>query len=59
MKAETDGLVNASAPLRVNENDALADSVISPEIEKYLAGEQSMDEAISNAAEQLRMKIEE
>lgn len=59
MKAETDGLVNASTPLRVSEYDALADSTISPEIEKYLAGEQTMDEAISNAAEQLRMKIKE
>lgn len=59
MKAETDGLVNASAPLRVSEYDALADSVISPEIEKYLAGEQTMDEAITNAAEQLRMQIED
>lgn len=58
MKAEADGLVGCAPPLATNVNDNLADGIISPEIEKFLAGEQTIDEALANADRQLKEKIE-
>lgn len=56
-KAESDGLANPSKNLTVTPQDAEADSIISAEIEKYVAGEQTMDQAISNMDKELKLKI--
>ncbi len=58
MKAEADGLEGCAPPLATNLNDNLADGIISPEIEKFLAGEQTIEEAIANADRQLKEKIQ-
>ncbi len=55
--AEAEGLKNPSKNLRVTANDAEADSLISPELEKFIAGAQSMDDAIKNAASALKNRI--
>ena len=47
-KAEGEGLNNPSTNMTVTIQDAEADTVISAEIEKYVAVEQTMDEAIAN-----------
>ena len=41
----------------VTPNDAEADNIISAEIEKYVAGEQTMDQAISNMDRELKARI--
>lgn len=54
---EAAGLDNPSTNLRVTKDDAEADSLISPEIEKFIAGAQSMDEAIAAADAALKNRI--
>ncbi len=56
-KAEGDGLANSSKNMMVTASDAEADSIISAEIEKYVAGEQTMDQAIANMDKELKLKI--
>lgn len=56
-KAESDGLINPSANMPLTLNDAEADSIISAEIEKYVAGEQTMDQAIANMQSELTLRI--
>ena len=56
-KAESDGLANPSKNLTVTPQDAEADIIISAEIEKYVAGEQTMDQAIANMDKELKLKI--
>lgn len=56
-KAESDALANPSKNLMVTPNDAEADNIISAEIEKYVAGEQTMDQAISNMDRELKARI--
>ncbi|WP_020610958.1 ABC transporter substrate-binding protein [Sediminispirochaeta bajacaliforniensis] len=51
------GLRDASENMRVTSDDAEADLIISAELEKYLAGDQSMDEAVINMGKNLRAKI--
>lgn len=41
----------------VTPSDAEADEIISAEIEKYVAGEQTMDEAIANMDRELKIRI--
>ncbi len=55
--AEASGLVNVSKNLVVTEADAEADAIISAELENYVAGNQTMAEAIANMGEQLRSRI--
>ena len=56
-KAESDALANPSANMVVTPSDAEADEIISAEIEKYVAGEQTMDEAIANMDRELKTRI--
>lgn len=56
-KAESDALDNPSKNLTVTPNDAEADNVISAEIEKYVAGEQTMEDAIRNMDKELKARI--
>lgn len=56
-KAEGDALNNPSANLTVTIKDAEADTIISAEIEKYVAGEQTMEEAIANMDTELKNRI--
>lgn len=56
-KAESDGLANPSKNMRVTASDAEADKIISAEIEKYVAGEQSMETAIANMSKELKLRI--
>lgn len=56
-KAEGDGLANSSANLTVTAKDGEADSIISAEIEKYVAGEQTMEQAIANMDTELKNRI--
>jgi multiple sugar transport system substrate-binding protein len=56
-KAEGDGLNNPSPNMPVTASDAEADIIISAELEKYVAGEQSMDQAIANMDRELKMRI--
>jgi multiple sugar transport system substrate-binding protein len=51
------GLENVSDNLRVTEDDAEADEIISAELEKWIAGSQTIDEAIANMGTQLRERI--
>jgi multiple sugar transport system substrate-binding protein len=51
------GLRNVSKNLRVTTADAEADTIISAELEKYIANAQTMDEAIKNMDIVLRDKI--
>lgn len=48
---------NPSANLEVNLNDAEADSIISSEIEKWVAGAQDMEATIAAIGEQLRVRL--
>ena len=41
----------------VTPQDAEADTIISAELEKYVAGDQSMDDAIANMQKNLEAKI--
>ena len=56
-KAESDGLLNPSLNMPLTLNDAEADTIISAEIEKYVAGEQTMDEAIAAMDRELKSRI--
>jgi len=56
-KAEGEGLVNASKNMPVTASDAEADGIISKEFEKYVAGEQSIDQAIANMDKELKIRI--
>lgn len=56
-KAESEALNNPSKNMRVTPNDAEADNVISAEIEKYVAGEQTMEQAIANMDKELKLRI--
>ena len=48
---------NQSPNLPVTENDAEADTIISAELEKYVAGAQDMETTIANIGTQLRQKL--
>ena len=50
-------MINPSANMPLTLNDAEADSIISAEIEKYVAGEQTMDQAIANMQSELTLRI--
>lgn len=56
---EMEGLAleNGAPNLRVTPDDAEADQIISVELEKFIAGAQSMDEAIANMGRNLRARI--
>ena len=56
-KGEADGLSNPSANMVVTPQDAEADTIISAEIEKYVAGEQTMEQAIANMDRELKIRI--
>ena len=56
-KAEGDGLAGAAPNMTVTPQDAEADAIISAEIERYVAGEQTMDEAIANLDKELKARI--
>jgi multiple sugar transport system substrate-binding protein len=56
-KAESDALANPSKNMIVTPQDAEADGIISAEIEKYVAGEQSIEQAIQNMQEELNSRI--
>lgn len=56
-QAEAEGLQNPSKNMMVTASDAEADSVITAEIEKYVAGEQTMDQAIANMDRELKARI--
>jgi len=56
-KAESDALANPSKNMVVTPQDAEADGIISAEIEKYVAGEQTMEQAIKNMHEELDSRI--
>jgi len=50
-------LENGSKNLVVTPQDAEADEIISAELENYVAGNQTMDEAIANMDKNLKAKI--
>lgn len=54
---EGKALENGATNLRITTSDAEADLIISAELEKFIAGAQSMDEAIANMGKNLRAKI--
>ena len=54
---EGQSLNNPSTNLRVTVDDAEADQLISIELEKFIAGDQTMDEAIINMAKNIKSKI--
>jgi multiple sugar transport system substrate-binding protein len=56
---EWEGIVleNPSVNMRVTPKDAEADGIISAEIEKFVAGNQTMDQAIANMGKLLRDRI--
>lgn len=56
-KAEGEGLANPSANMPVTLADAEADTIISAEIEKYVAGEQTMEQAIENMQKELTSRV--
>lgn len=56
-KTESEALNNPSANLVVTPSDAEADNVISAEIETYVAGEQTMEQAIANMDRELKARI--
>ncbi len=51
------GLANVSQNMRVTTADAEADTIISSELEKFIANAQAMDQAIANMGSVLRDKI--
>lgn len=51
------GLKNVSVNLRVTTKDAEADTIISAELEKFVANAQTMDQAIATMGKNLRDKI--
>lgn len=56
-QAEGAGLNNPSKNMPVSIDDAEADTIISAEIEKYVAGEQTMEQAIANMDSELKTRI--
>ena len=56
-KAEGDGLTGAAPNMIVTPQDTEADAIISAEIERYVAGEQTMDEAIANMDKELKVRV--
>ena len=56
-KIEGEGLLNASKNMQVTASDAEADGSISAEIEKYVAGEQTIAQAIANMDKELKLRI--
>ena len=56
-EAEGIGLQNPSENLRVTVKDAEADQIISAELEKYVAGDQTMAQAIENMGKVLESRI--
>lgn len=56
-KAEGDGLENPSSNMIVTASDAEADMIITAEIERYVAGEQTMAQAIANMDRELKLRI--
>jgi len=54
---EGKGLENASTNLSITPQDAEADKIISAELERYIAGDQSMKQAIANMDKNLKSKI--
>ena len=54
---EGKALNNASANLTITPQDSEADTLISAELEKYVAGSQSMDQAIHNMDTNLKAKV--
>ena len=56
---EGSALQNGATNLVVTPQDVEADNIISIELEKYVAGDQTMDEAIKNMGNNLRNKIGE
>ncbi len=56
-KAESDGLLNPSKNMMVTASDAEADVIISKELERYIAGEQTMNQAIANMDKELKLRI--
>lgn len=56
-QAEAEGLNNAAQNMPVTASDAEADRIISAELEKYVAGEQSMSQAIANMDKELKIRI--
>lgn len=56
---EMEGLAleNGAKNLRVTPDDAEADQIISVELERFIAGAQTMDEAIANMGRNLRARI--
>lgn len=56
-KAEGEALVNPSMNMPVTASDAEADGIISKELEKYIAGEQSIAQAIANMDKELKIRI--
>ena len=58
-QAEGEGLNNAATNLKVTAQDGEADTIISAEIEKYVAGEQTMEQAIQNMDKELKTRIKQ
>lgn len=56
-QAEGEGLNNPSTNMTVTIKDAEADTIISAEIERYVAGEQTMEQAIANMDTELKNRI--
>jgi len=56
-KAEGDCLKNSAANLVITPQDAEADTIISTELEAYIAGNQTLDQAIANMDKNLKSKI--
>lgn len=54
---EGKALENGATNLTITPQDGEADKIISVELEKYVAGDQTMDEAIKNMGNNLRNKI--
>lgn len=54
---EGKGLENASVNLAITPQDAEADKIISAELERYIAGDQTMKQAIANMDKNLKAKI--
>lgn len=56
-KAEGEGLNNPSLNMPVTASDAEADIIISAELEKYMAGDQTIEQAIANMDKELKLRI--
>lgn len=56
-ESEGIGLLDAAVNMRITVDDAEADSIISAELEKYVAGDQTIDQAVANMGKVLREKI--